>query len=127
MTSSLEITKKIYQALSLDDNIVKIVGQNIFPLIAESNTEYPFIVYKRMSINPTYTKDWLTYEDVDVEIVCVSDKYFQAVELASEVRDLFEGIKGDGILQTKLSYVNEDFISDAYIQRLGFSFRMTVK
>lgn len=124
MTTSIEITKKIYQVLSLDDNLVNIVGQNIYPLIAESDTAYPFIVFKRMNIIPNYTKDWLTWEDVDVEIVCVSDKYFQAVEMASEVRDLFEGLKGDGIIETKLSYVNEEFIEDCYAQRLGFSFKL---
>lgn len=124
MTTSIEITKKIYQVLSLDDNLVNIVGQNIYPLIAESDTAYPFIVFKRMNIIPNYTKDWLTWEDVDVEIVCVSDKYFQAVEMASEVRDLFEGLKGDGIIETKLSYVNEEFIEDCYTQRLGFTFKL---
>lgn len=122
--TSLELSKKIYQALIFNDELQNIVGQNVYPLIAESNTPYPFVVFKRMSITPYYTKDFLTYEDVQYEIVCCSDKYEQVIDMAILVRDEFEGIRGSGITSSVVSYINEDFINDCYVQRIGFTFRL---
>lgn len=122
--TSLELSKKIYQCLMFNDKLQDIVGQNIFPLIAESNTQYPFIVFKRMSITPEYTKDFLTMETVNYEIVCASDKYEQVIDMAILVRDEFEGLHGGEIKETLVDYITEDFIEDCYVQRIGFVFKV---
>ena len=122
--TSIEIGKKVYQILKINDELVNIVGDKIYPLVAESDTSYPFVVFKRTGITPEYTKDWLTMESVSVEIVCASDKYFQSVDMANLIREEMDGLRGGEILETKVDYITEDFIDDAYIQRIGFNFKV---
>ena len=122
--TSIEIGKKVYQILKINDELVNIVGDKIYPLVAESDTSYPFVVFKRTGITPEYTKDWLTMESVSVEIVCASDKYFQSVDMANIIREEMDGLRGGEILETKVDYITEDFIDDAYIQRIGFNFKV---
>ena len=122
--TSIEIGKKVYQILKINDELVNIVGDKIYPLVAESDTSYPFVVFKRTGITPEYSKDWLTMESVSVEIVCASDKYFQSVDMANLIREEMDGLRGGEILETKVDYITEDFIDDAYIQRIGFNFKV---
>lgn len=122
--TSIEIGKKVYQILKINDELVNIVGDKIYPLVAESDTPYPFVVFKRTGITPEYTKDWLTMESVSVEIVCASDKYFQSVDMANIIREEMDGLRGGEILETKVDYITEDFIDDAYIQKIGFNFKV---
>lgn len=122
--TSIEIGKKVYQILKINDELVNIVGDKIYPLVAESDTSYPFVVFKRTGITPEYTKDWLTMESVSVEIVCASDKYFQSVDMANIIREEMDGLRGGEFLETKVDYITEDFIDDAYIQRIGFNFKV---
>ena len=122
--TSIEIGKKVYQILKINDELVNIVGDKIYPLVAESDTSYPFVVFKRTGITPEYTKDWLTMESVSVEIVCASDKYFQSVDMANLIREEMDGLRGGEILETKVDYITEDFIDDVYIQRIGFNFKV---
>lgn len=122
--TSIEIGKKVYQILKINDELVNIVGDKIYPLVAESDTSYPFVVFKRTGITPEYTKDWLTMESVSVEIVCASDKYFQSVDMANIIREEMDGLRGGEILETKVDYITEDFIDDVYIQRIGFNFKV---
>ena len=122
--TSIEIGKKVYQILKINDELVNIVGDKIYPLVAESDTSYPFVVFKRTGITPEYSKDWLTMESVSVEIVCASDKYFQSVDMANIIREEMDGLRGGEILETKVDYITEDFIDDAYIQRIGFNFKV---
>ena len=110
--------------MKINDELVNIVGDKIYPLVAESDTSYPFVVFKRTGITPEYSKDWLTMESVSVEIVCASDKYFQSVDMANLIREEMDGLRGGEILETKVDYITEDFIDDAYIQRIGFNFKV---
>ena len=70
--NSLEISKKIYNILSNSELLTEKVGDKIFPLIAEADTDFPFVVFRRNGITPIYTKDWLTEERVTVDIVCAA-------------------------------------------------------
>lgn len=122
--TGIQLSKLIYQILCSVDEITNIVGENIFPLIAEADTQFPFIVYKRTNITPSYTKDFLAYDIVDYEIVCVSDKYSQTIDLADLVRDTIEGLHNTQLLSSVVTYVTEDFLTDCYVQRIGFQFKV---
>lgn len=123
--NSIEISKKIYSILSGDDRLKELVDDKIYPLIAESDTKYPFVVFKRSQINPEYTKDWLTTEQVILDIVCASSKYFEVVDVASAVRTALEGYKDDDLLEgIKVQYITEDFFDDCYTQRITFQIMM---
>ena len=120
--NSLEISKKIYNILSNSELLTEKVGDKIFPLIAEADTDFPFVVFRRNGITPIYTKDWLTEERVTVDIVCASNKYFESVEVAQIVRYLIEGYHDNSVRQTRLTYITEDFTNDCYAQRMTFEF-----
>lgn len=92
---SLQVGKAIYEILHGNSEIVSKVNDKIFPLIADENTTFPFIVYKRTSISPAYTKDRFSVNDTaTVEIFIASDKYYETVEIADSVRTALVGKQG---------------------------------
>lgn len=44
---SLQVGKAIYNILSNDAKVIDGVGHKIYPLIADTGTTFPFIVYRR--------------------------------------------------------------------------------
>ena len=103
--------------------------KKIFPLIANADTTFPFIVYSRNNIVPTYTKDYLTDNALTFTIIVVSDEYVQSLELANAVRHSLEGYRYTdeviSIAPIKLQSITEETIEDAYIQRMTFIFNAT--
>lgn len=123
---SLQIGKAIYEILHSNTDIVTKLNDKIFPLIADVNTSFPFIIYKRTSVVPVYTKDrYSKNESVSVQIVIASDKYFDTVEISDLVRTTLEGKMGtfSGIIisDVRLDSADEDFIEDTFIQTLTFN------
>lgn len=99
---------------------------NIFPLIANADTKFPFIVYSRNNLKPTYTKSFLTENNVEFTIIVVSDEYVQSLEIANAVRHSLEGYRyTDDYIKINpihLDTVVEETLDDAYIQRMIFKF-----
>ena len=115
---SLKVGKEIYSLLNGNDSLTGVVGSKIYPIIVEKETTYPFIVYKRSNIIPSYTKDFHFKDEVIIDIICVSDDYSESVDIASMVRDILEE-------SIKLESADEDFIDDAYVQTLSFNLIIT--
>ena len=105
---SLKVGKEIYSLLNGNDSLTGVVGSKIYPIIVEKETTYPFIVYKRSNIIPSYTKDF-HFKD----------------EVASMVRDILEDKRFADIESIKLESADEDFIDDAYVQTLSFNLIIT--
>lgn len=118
---SLEVGKEIYSILSKNKSLTDKVGNKIYPIIVEKDTNYPFIVYKRSNVIPDYTKDYHFKDYVIVDIICVSNHYVESVEIASLVRESLEDKRIGDINSIKLESADEDFIDDAYIQTLSFN------
>ena len=118
---SLEVGKEIYSILSKNKSLTDIVGNKIYPIIVEKDTNYPFIVYKRSNVIPDYTKDYHFKDYVIVDIICVSNHYVESVEIASLVRESLEDKRIGDINSIRLESADEDFIDDAYIQTLSFN------
>ena len=119
--NSLKVGKEIYSHLKENKSLTDIVGNKIYPIIVEKDTNYPFIVYKRSNVIPDYTKDDHFKDDVIVDIICVSNHYVESVEIATLVRESLEDKKYGDIVSIKLEGADEDFIDDAYIQTLTFN------
>ena len=119
--NSLKVGKEIYSHLKENKSLTDIVGNKIYPIIVEKDTNYPFIVYKRSNVIPDYTKDYHFKDDVIVDIICVSNHYVESVEIASLVRESLEDKKYGDIVSIRLESADEDFIDDAYIQTLTFN------
>ena len=118
---SLKVGKEIYSHLKENKSLTDIVGNKIYPIIVEKDTNYPFIVYKRSNVIPDYTKDYHFKDDVIVDIICVSNHYVESVEIASLVRESLEDKKYGDIVSIRLESADEDFVDDAYIQTLTFN------
>ena len=118
---SLKVGKEIYSHLKENKSLTDIVGNKIYPIIVEKDTNYPFIVYKRSNVIPDYTKDYHFKDYVIVDIICVSNHYVESVEIASLVRESLEDKRIGDINSIRLESADEDFIDDAYIQTLTFN------
>lgn len=118
---SLEVGKEIYSILSKNKSLTDKVGNKIYPIIVEKDTNYPFIVYKRSNVIPDYTKDYHFKDYVIVDIICVSNHYVESVEIATLVRESLEDKRIGDINSIRLESADEDFIDDAYIQTLTFN------
>ena len=118
---SLKVGKEIYSHLKENKSLTDIVGNKIYPIIVEKDTNYPFIVYKRSNVIPEYTKDYHFKDFVIVDIICVSNHYVESVEIATLVRESLEDKKYGDIVSIRLESADEDFVDDAYIQTLTFN------
>lgn len=129
---SLQVGKAIYNILSNDAKIIDSVEHKIYPLIADTGTTFPFIVYRRTGIEPSDSKDRFIYsEDTYVEVVIASDKYNESIEIADLVKDALQGKKGNysgiNIHDIRMTNADEDYIEDTFIQNLTFNIKTNGK
>ena len=84
MDNSLLVGKYIYKLLSEDIVLSgKVSQKKIFPLVANADTTYPFIVYARTGLVVDYCKDGTVENRIDFQIVSVSDNYVESLEVAN--------------------------------------------
>lgn len=125
MVNSILIGKKIYSILSKDEQLTQAVKGQIYPLLANKSTTYPFIVYSRDNINASYCKDGNYQDDVGVTVVVVSNNYEESVEVANMVRKDLELLTYEDddvyIADSKLLGVGESTSDDAYVQTIQFN------
>lgn len=139
MTNAILIGKLIHAAIMDDDTLREAIHYtvwdekdqtdvdkySIFPLNAPNDTKFPLIVYARTNVyGDTITKDCVVSDKVGFQITVASKKYFESVELANEVRDLFENclLYNDSLTinDIKMASITESFLDDTYIQTLNF-------
>lgn len=100
--------------------------KKIFPLLANPDTTFPFIVYSRINLTPLYSKDILSDNQVSFAVLVVSDKYIESLDIANSVRHALEGYRFRdeyiNIYPIKLESIYEETMEDAYIQRMTFTF-----
>lgn len=127
--STISFAKAINKLLSVDA-IKSVVNNKVYPLIASLNTTFPYIVFQRTS-TPLNTKDNVYQDNVNIEIIAVSDNYDKSVELAELIRNELEGkrnitVEGFRITSIKLIDSSESYSNDAYLQSLTFNFRINL-
>lgn len=125
---SLSIGAHVYKRLSDSTELAKLVEDKIYAISTKTETSFPFVIYKRNSLVPEYTKDrYDTGDTVSVGIVVASDNYLNSVTIAEEVRRALENKRGTyenfDVIDAKLMSADEDFIEDTFIQHLVFSFK----
>lgn len=125
MTNSLLIGKLIYSKLNQE-----LQTTNIYPIVAENGTTYPYIVYKRTDLsNTTFSKDGICEDSCGYSITIISDKYDEGVELANEVRRIMEKPKLVSqdlvVTDNRLMSANEEWAKDAYLQELIFNCKIS--
>ena len=125
---SLSIGAHVYKKLSDSTELAKLISDKIYAISTKTEISFPFVIYRRNSLVPEYTKDRSgTGDTVSVEVAVASDNYLNSVTIAEEVRKALENKRGQydnfNVIDAKLISANEDFIEDTFIQSLVFSFK----
>lgn len=124
----IQIGKAVYQILSNDAKVKEMVGNKIYPLIANQGTTYPFIIYKRTGIEPVISKDrFICSEVTSVDVIIASDRYDESIEVAELVKDALSGksgiYSGIKVIDINMISADEDYIEDTFIQNLTFNIK----
>ena len=120
MESSISVIKHIFRILSSDKTLNEMVGNKIFPIIAENDITFPFILVTRTSITPITFKTGVAVDKVTFQVVIEDVDYFRTVNIAERVRELLELRHSDYFKRIEFSNCYEDFINDSYKQKLQF-------
>lgn len=126
MIHSIQIGALINARLTQDSTLAGLVGNGVFPIVAENGTNYPFVVYTRTSVTPkTMTKDGVYEDTVTFQVSAISNSYNQSIVVADRVRELLEMrmIDDGSIVATDIymSGISERWEGDAYIQQMQFT------
>ena len=125
--TSISVNKHLYQLLISDERLKELVGNKIYPLVAEESVTYPFIIFTKENAFANYTKDLLTYDTVNISVAIAAVNYFQTVEIAERVRQILENYRDGYFYNILLDNVTEDFTEDTYIQQLQFSAKINIQ
>lgn len=137
MDNSILAGKYIYSLMVENEELSVLVDSDkIYPLRVELRLDpdtgeeqeitFPFIIYSMTSLEPTYTKNFLTENLLKYTVIVVSDDYDNSLEVANAVRHALEGkaIRNEylNICPIKLDSVTEETMEDTILQRMEFSF-----
>lgn len=113
----------IRKILIENEEVKKLVGEKIFPLVAPQSTEGDLIVYYRDEYSKDYTNMGVYNDNCKVFVTIVSDNYDRSQEIAEAVDNALEGTffqNTDNQIQVRLSDSTEDYADNKYIQVLLF-------
>lgn len=113
--SGIAITKTILAQLNNNENITKIIGDKIFPIVADDGTTFPFILLKKNGMTTIYTKMGAVNDVINFTIEVVDNKYSRAVQIAEEIRKTIERQKYDEIINCEIQNTTEEYVADTYI------------
>lgn len=118
---------EIIRHLLMESAEVKKKTNKIYPVI-EDKADLPYIVYRRISQENVPVNDRQGADTIAVEVLCLTQKYTQGVELAEAVRYALEGKKctlGDLTMRSCVLVDGEEtWQADAYIQQLVFNIKI---
>ena len=126
MDNSILVGQYLWKIVTDNEEVKELISKDkVQPLFALADTTFPFVVYSRDSLTPTYTKDMLSGNAVSFTFIVVSNKYWQTLNLANAVRHSLEckQYKDEDITihPIKLTSMYEESIDDAYVQRMTFT------
>lgn len=117
MMKNFKVGKDIKQLLVSDSEVQQKLEGKIFPIVANEGTTFPFLVYRRSAYRPQSNKDY-TDEVVSMELVILSNKYDESVDIANAVADALDRKETEIISDIQLTNISEDYSEDTYIQKL---------
>lgn len=124
--TTIQIGKVINALLNADRSLSEMIGNRVFPIVSKEGTQYPFVVYRRNSVTPTYCKDGLASETASVDVVIASNTYTNSIEVADRVRAAIDKracvFQDTTVTNIEMTTAEEDFVDDTYIQTLNFNF-----
>lgn len=122
MKNTLQIGEVIYDQL-------KQFG-NVFPLIADEGTRFPFIIYKRASGYSNNSKDGHFSIIANIDVVIAAQSYEESIELADNVLSKLESanglIAGYDVWSIRMIDSNELWSDNTFIQTLKFRVEFSI-
>lgn len=114
----------IYKILTDNEEIKKVLGNNIYPVVAPLNTKNPYVVYKRQISVQNDNKD-SRYSTVSIEINVYSNNYQESIKVAELVKNTLESVYNKEVEGFKIKYIvstsiDEDYNEDYYSQTMYF-------
>ena len=103
--TAISVNKHIYQLLITDSGLTEMVGDKIYPLVAEETVSYPFVIFTKENASGNYTKDFLTYDTVTISIAIAANNYFETVNIAERIRAILENYKDSYFLSVLLDTI----------------------
>lgn len=131
---SILIWEYLRPILENSEELTSYVNKNyIFQLAALEGTPFPYIILRRDSLIPEYSKHMPGFvgivNNVSLSVSVYSDNYNETIYIANIVRNLLENYSYENndikIYHIELSSINEYFSNNAFEQRLNFN--MTVE
>lgn len=119
--NKLTITKEIREILLESKDILALVGENIFPIVARRETKGDFIVCQRDGYKQEYTKMGIARQIPTIFVTAVSVDYARGLQLASLIYDALEGEFTNPDMIIHLEDSTEDYSDGKYFQVLQFS------
>ena len=127
---SILIGLHIKRTLEKEADVVRYVGDRIFPLAVPQGIEkYPFVAYDMTGSSGDSTKDGLTDDVASVRVSVVAKKYEEAISIGNLVRYAFEGKTANyeefSVTDCANITYNDEYLEDydAYCLNLNIDFR----
>lgn len=130
MIDTLNIGSFIYDKINADKQLTEKLGisNNIFPIVAEDGTNYPFITYRRTGLTSNSSKDGYYEDIVRVEIKAICATYIQSVQVINRIRELFEcqhfEYENMTIEDTSIENASENYEYNAFTQTINLVFKI---
>ena len=121
MESSISINKHIFSILTSDKSLKEMVGTKIFPIVADDDVKFPYIILERTSITPYTYKGGVGYDKVTFQIKIADSDYINTINIAEKVRELLELRTSSYFKRIEFVGNTEDYVNSIYTQTLQFS------
>lgn len=118
-----KITTELRAILLDNEEIIDLIDDKIYPIIAPEDTDGSFIVYQRDGYKQAYSKLGVAEQIPIVNIAAISDNYDCSQVLASLIYNSLSGKFRDPDIHIQLEDSTEDFIDSKFIQVLQFSIK----
>lgn len=108
-----------------DNSIKKMVGNNIYPLVAPEKVDGEFIIYGREKYSKPAVKSGVYDDECLVFMTAVSDNYDKAIALASLIDNALTGTHCNENVRIEISLYDstETFNDNKYIETLIFKIK----
>lgn len=118
--SVIGIGAEIYALLTASEKLTAIVGEKIYPMIADEGTTFPFVVYQRSGTTAAGDKDG-SEERVTVAVTIAADNYRASVEAATAALDALQNHTTAHVEDIRLDSAAEAWYNDTFLQTLNFT------
>lgn len=119
--NKLAVTTEVRGILLASDEIAKMIGDKVFPIVAPNETKGDFIIYQRDGYKQEYTKMGVARQIPTVFVNAVSDDYDRSLRLASLIYEALSGSFSNPDMTIKLEDSTEDYTDKKFFQVLQFS------